>query len=170
MYPCCNRYQPRSMKAAIAYLAWALVATRVNGGIVFVTNTLDSGPGSLREAILGANESSGTHTLTCTNISGMIALASALPPIARNTTIVGPGSELLTVSGSNNVRVFQVAQGAVSKNRSRDSFRGLGTAIHRNQFVRLSVLHRFGDHKQKPAVLPCADRTLGTPAFSGPSV
>src|SRR2546425_9141668 len=52
-----------------------------------VTNTMDPGPGSLREAILNANANGGVNSISCLDVSGMIALASALPELTDDTTI-----------------------------------------------------------------------------------
>ena len=57
-----------------------------------VTNTNDSGAGSLRQAILDANANEGAETITFA-IPGSgrhtITLANALPAITENTTIDG---------------------------------------------------------------------------------
>jgi type VI secretion system secreted protein VgrG len=80
-----------------------------------VTSTADAGDGSLRQAIVAANNvnsiSNPTITFTGTGASGTITLATALPNITRNMTIDGPGSANLTVSGNNTVRVFGVTTG-----------------------------------------------------------
>lgn len=83
-----------------------------------VSNTNDSGPGSLRQAILAANNSTSlvTPTITFTGpaLSGTINLASALPDLARSMIIDGPGAANLTVQrgGSGSYRIFTVQSGA----------------------------------------------------------
>lgn len=83
-----------------------------------VSNTNDSGPGSLRQAILAANNSTSlaTPTITFTKaaLSGTINLASALPDLARSMMIDGPGAVNLTVQrgGSGSYRIFTVQNGA----------------------------------------------------------
>lgn len=83
-----------------------------------VSNTNDSGPGSLRQAILAANNSTSllTPTITFTGaaLTGTINLASALPDLARSMTIDGPGAVNLTVQrgGGGNYRIFTVQNGA----------------------------------------------------------
>jgi len=62
-----------------------------------VTSLDDSGPGSLRQAILDANASGGGD-ITFSNVTGTITLLSALPSLT-NITITGPGRDLLKVSG-----------------------------------------------------------------------
>ncbi len=62
-----------------------------------VTNDSDSGPGSLRQAILDANASGG-GTINFTNVFGTISLASALPVLTSTINLAGPGPALLTVT------------------------------------------------------------------------
>src|SRR5260370_2621476 len=77
-----------------------------------VTNTLDSGPGSLREAISNANANGGPDSISCLTVSWTIALASPLPELTEDTTIFGPGADRLTFSGSSSNRVLQIAANA----------------------------------------------------------
>src|SRR5215207_5297457 len=74
-----------------------------------VTNTNDSGAGSLRQAILDANGTAGADTITFT-VSGTIPLASTLPAIDDELTIDGTGQSI-TISGDNTVRVIAVNRG-----------------------------------------------------------
>jgi hypothetical protein len=67
-----------------------------------VTNTNDSGDGSLRQAILDANVAGGDE-ITFSNVTGTITLLSPLPALAANITITGPGRDVLTVSGGNSL-------------------------------------------------------------------
>ncbi len=85
-----------------------------------VSNTNDSGAGSLRQAILAANSSTSlvnpTITFTGAALTGTINLESALPDLARNMIIDGPGAVNLTVqrSGSGNYRIFTVQNGVTT--------------------------------------------------------
>ncbi len=85
------------------------------GATIPVTNTSDSGAGSLRAAITTANADTGdTINITAT---GTITLLSALPAIAADMTITGPGATSLTVSGNNSTTVgtiFTINSGTVS--------------------------------------------------------
>ncbi|NDJ53480.1 MAG: hypothetical protein GYB68_10395 [Chloroflexi bacterium] len=72
-----------------------------------VTNTDDSGPGSLRQAILDTNAAPGPDTITF-DVTGLIALTSGELLIRDDLTIIGPGPDALAVSGSNLGRVFRV--------------------------------------------------------------
>src|SRR5689334_4273005 len=64
-----------------------------------VLNNSDSGPGSLRQAILDA-DAGGGGTIVFSNVSGTISLQSALPALTANIAITGPGSGTLTISNS----------------------------------------------------------------------
>ena len=74
-----------------------------------VTNLSDSGANSLRQAITDANAAAGADTITFT-VTGTINLASALPAIAQDVTITGPGATAMTVrrNTGGNYRIFQV--------------------------------------------------------------
>ena len=81
-------------------------------GTFSVSNTNDSGAGSLRQAILDANAAGG-GTINV-NSGGLLILASPLPIIAAPLAINGNG---LLVSGNNQHRVFFIdAVGAISFN------------------------------------------------------
>ena len=74
----------------------------------FVTNTNDSGPGTLREAIADANASLGTDLINITT-NGTLQLLSPLPVITDVVTIQGPGAGLFAVDGNNSFRVLDIA-------------------------------------------------------------
>lgn len=69
-----------------------------------VTNNNDSGAGSLRQAILDAQN--GDTITFAPNVSGTIELTSGELAITENLTLTGPGSATLSVSGNNASRVF----------------------------------------------------------------
>lgn len=73
-----------------------------------VTSDADSGAGSLRQAILDANDEPGADTIRFAgNVRGDILLTTELT-ITDDLTIHGPGAEKLTVSGQGATRVFRV--------------------------------------------------------------
>jgi hypothetical protein len=72
--------------------------------IIVVTNTNDSGPGSLRNALAIANDG---DTIDATGVSGTILLTSGELQITHNVTINGPGVGNLTVNGNATSRVFE---------------------------------------------------------------
>jgi hypothetical protein len=79
----------------------------------WVTNTNDSGVGSLRQAILDANACGGA--IAFSNVTGTITLQSSLPSLTTSTSITGPGTNLLTISGNNQFRVLSIdTQASVS--------------------------------------------------------
>ena len=71
--------------------------------VIVVTNTNDSGPGSLRDALAVANDG---DTIDATGISGTISLTSGELQITHAVTINGPGAESLLVAGNGTFRVF----------------------------------------------------------------
>ncbi|MFB2935939.1 choice-of-anchor Q domain-containing protein [Aerosakkonemataceae cyanobacterium BLCC-F154] len=85
--------------------------------LTVVTNTKDSGIGSLRQAIINANNNPGTETITfegevfTDNIPDTITLTSGELPITDSLIIQGLGESNLVVSGNNNSRVFNVDDG-----------------------------------------------------------
>ncbi len=71
-----------------------------------VTNLADSGPGSLRDAII--NTSAGGTVDFQAGLTGTILLSSGELAIGNDLTIAGPGAGVLTVSGNQAYRVFDV--------------------------------------------------------------
>ncbi|MCA8936032.1 MAG: hypothetical protein KDB68_07485, partial [Planctomycetes bacterium] len=76
-----------------------------------VSNTNDSGTGSLRDAITQANATTGADTIQF-GVTGTITLTSALPVISENITIDGPGRAALTIArnlASADFRIFETS-------------------------------------------------------------
>jgi hypothetical protein len=71
-----------------------------------VTNFNDSGPGSLRQAIIDT-PSGGTVDFQA-GLSGTIALMTGGLLINKDLTIAGPGADLIRISGNNASRVFAI--------------------------------------------------------------
>jgi Right handed beta helix region/FG-GAP-like repeat len=75
-----------------------------------VLNLNDSGPGSLRQAILDANSNSANDLIKfAPGLSGTINLESQLPDLTSNIDIEGPGPANLTVQPSSG-KVFRIVQ------------------------------------------------------------
>ena len=83
----------------------ALATTRT------VTNTDDSGAGSLRQAILDADTANTGDTIMF-SVTGTITLTSGVLEIQHSLTITGPGASSLAISGNGSSRVFMVDSGA----------------------------------------------------------
>ena len=75
-----------------------------------VTNTNDSGAGSLRQAVHEANYAPGSEIDFDPSLTGAIVLTSGELDVTNIMTIVGPGADMLAVSGDNASRVFDISQ------------------------------------------------------------
>src|SRR6516162_8701926 len=84
--------------AAMASVLSAYTAT------IVVTNTNDSGFGSLRQALAIANDG---DTIDATGVSGTIFLTSGELQVTHNVTINGPGAGNLAVNGNATFRGFE---------------------------------------------------------------
>ena len=93
------------------------LATSAHAQIV-VTNTNDSGAGSLRAAITAADGAPGsTITFNLPSNSTITLTSGDLPAITVNTTINGAGAPGLTLNGNNENRGFFVYSGTVAISR-----------------------------------------------------
>ncbi len=81
----------------------------VQSDYIQVTNTTDSGAGSLRAAIIAAATNDGGEISFANGVTGTITLGSALPAISHSMVIVGPGAGNLTVSGNNSYQIFNIS-------------------------------------------------------------
>lgn len=114
----------------LPFLLGALFGVQVANAAVFtVTTTADSGPGSLRQAILDANASPGADIITFlipvagnrfegsgSNTYAVIELATALPTISEGVVIDGstqPNTNIGSIAGQT-VGVDNVAQAAIA--------------------------------------------------------
>jgi hypothetical protein len=93
----------------------AAVTVAVAGCITnpVVTNSVDPGAGSLRQAIVDACDGS-TISFDMTQVSSPITLTAGELVIDKNLTIAGPGANLLTVSGNQASRVFNISSGVTA--------------------------------------------------------
>src|SRR3974390_880431 len=65
---------------------------------LLVSNNNDSGPGSLRQAVLDNNSLGGGNTITFSNVvAGAITLTNGELVIAMDGTLLGPGPRALAV-------------------------------------------------------------------------
>src|SRR5437016_14023966 len=69
------------------------MAMQAHAATITVTNTNDSGPGSLRQALANANNGDRINFA----VTGTISLTSGELVIGKNVTIAGPGANRLSV-------------------------------------------------------------------------
>jgi hypothetical protein len=96
--------------ALMVVVLGTLLAPGVRAATYDVSNTNDSGGGSLRQAITDANNNPGADTITFST-SGIIPLGSDLPPIDDDVTITGPGANQLTIDGAGSYQPFDINAG-----------------------------------------------------------
>jgi len=80
-----------SLRQGVAILGAALLCTATTSGLgatIIVTNTADSGSGSLRSALASAGNG---DTIDATGVSGSILLTSGQLVVNKSVTILGPG-------------------------------------------------------------------------------
>ena len=82
-------------------------ATQTLAATITVTNTNDSGPGSLRQALIIANDGDTINFA----VTGTITLTSGGLPVSKNLAIVGPGADQLSIDGNQTILVFGVFNG-----------------------------------------------------------
>jgi hypothetical protein len=114
-------------------------ATQAYGGTLAtftVTNTQNDGAGSLRQAIAQANAAAGSDTIEFDTSSGspfadttpdQISLTSGEIAITEALTIVGTGANLLTISGENTSRIFNISAGATTSVSGLTLANGVGS-------------------------------------------
>lgn len=95
----------RWLARLIFVTAFGWVAS-LDAALITVTNTADAGAGSLRQAIVDAQEN---DTITfAVDVRGTIALTSGELLISKALTIQGPGASLLTVDAGAASRVLRI--------------------------------------------------------------
>jgi hypothetical protein len=96
-----------------------LSATNTPAATITVTNGNDSGPGSLRQAILSASSGDTINFAPCLTA---VTLTSSELVIHKNLTITGPGADRLTVRRGTNApafRIFHITLSTVTVSISR---------------------------------------------------
>jgi predicted outer membrane repeat protein len=108
------RFSFRPLRLAVvvgAVLTAVVVAVPTAQAATFtVTNTNDSGAGSLRQATLDANAAAGADTIDFA-VTGTITLTGGQLTVTDDLTINGPGAANLTISGNHASRVLEVGVG-----------------------------------------------------------
>jgi hypothetical protein len=93
--------------AATGVLLQCAIAMQAHAATITVTNTNDSGPGSLRHTLAIANDG---DTITFA-VTGTIALTSGGLPVNKSVTISGSGSDQLSIDGNQALLVFGIFSG-----------------------------------------------------------
>jgi len=89
---------PKICLVCVGVLACYGVSPTLNANTIRVTNTNDSGPGSLREALAVAKDG---DTIDATGVVGRIVLTSGAVQIMHSVSITGPGvGDLAIATGS----------------------------------------------------------------------
>ncbi|MFL9822783.1 DUF4347 domain-containing protein, partial [Tolypothrix campylonemoides VB511288_2] len=131
------------IEAPLAFQVGVMEAYSKVLGIFEVTNTNDSGLGSLRQAILDANATAGDDTILFTGIftdtnPDTITLTSGELTVTEAVTLVGSGANSLTISGNNLSRIFSATAPltiAKLKITGGNAIAGNGGAIYSNSSV-----------------------------------
>jgi hypothetical protein len=106
---------PLAIRLGLAFTLAPFLASGALAATFTVSSLNDSGPGSLRQAVLEANASPGADEVVFTpGLAGTITLTSGEILIADSLTIHGPGAGALTVSGNDQSRIFHVESPAGS--------------------------------------------------------
>jgi|GEM_PF-5259153 len=96
----------RTRASLVALLALAAICEGACAGTLAVTNTNDSGAGSLRGALAAA--APGDTIVFADSATGTIALASTLN-ITQEVTIEGPGAGNLQLDGQTSVQIMAIS-------------------------------------------------------------
>jgi hypothetical protein len=113
-------FRRRALAGLIAGIATLLVLSASAQAVTFpVTNTNDTGNGSLRQAITNANATTTPDVVDATDVSGTINLLTALPIVSEDIEIRGPGADAVTVRRGMGVmsafRIFAVNPGVAAE-------------------------------------------------------
>ncbi|HEX3420217.1 MAG TPA: choice-of-anchor Q domain-containing protein [Candidatus Udaeobacter sp.] len=128
--------------APIVVVLLGVIAIPARATTISVTNTNDSGPGSLRQALAIANEG---DTIDATGISGTITLTGGELLVEKSVTINGAGAEVLAVDGHTTSSVFQIGTGstlptvAISGLTIRNGQGGFGGGISNGSGATLTI-------------------------------
>jgi predicted outer membrane repeat protein len=102
-------------------LVTAILSINATAATFTVLTTSNAGAGSLRQAVIDANSAAGADTIVfdpavfgtpqTITLSSTISVSSGA---GNSLTITGPGANLLTISGNNAVRIFDVITNATA--------------------------------------------------------
>lgn len=153
-------YIPRGGRWFAAAIAGAFFAAAESPAADFaVTNTTNAGAGSLRQAITDANNAAGPDRVVFdAGVAGTILLTGGQITITDAVEILGPGADVLTISGNDASRIFLINAGPVTIEdlRFRDGFANAspgGGAIHVNGTTLTCRYCEFRDNVSDSATL-----------------
>ena len=99
------------VRAAIALISF--VAVSAHAATFTVTNTNDSGAGSLRSTVAAAIAAGQSNTVDfAANVTGTILLTSGSIQVPGAVQIAGPGAGILAIDGNANNRIFTIFENA----------------------------------------------------------
>ena len=99
-----NNAMRRTTIFAIAVLLLAATTMSAHAANITVTNTNDSGLGSLRQALRTANDGDTINFA----VTGTITLTTGGLPVNKSLTISGPGTDQLSIDGNQALLVFGI--------------------------------------------------------------
>ncbi|MCA0232656.1 MAG: hypothetical protein LCH91_19465 [Bacteroidetes bacterium] len=115
------RQNARIMKCAtLLLLLWAIIVGRVHANTFTVSNTNDTGAGSLRQAILDANADASATAQNPHQINFSVPLGSTITVsrpflvVTNHVSINGRGVNGLTISGGGTSRIFWLQNGSIT--------------------------------------------------------
>ena len=169
--------------SATCLSALCLIALSTHAATITVTNTNDSGAGSLRQALASAND--GDTIDFDSSLNGQtIRLTSGELLVNKSVTINGPGADQLAVNGNANDRAFYInpgltvtISGVTIENGSALGLFGFGGGIYNDHSI-LSVNNcrfsgnlssRYGGGIYSYGVNGSAMLTVNSSTFSGNS-
>jgi hypothetical protein len=125
--------------AAICLILACALTISAHATTIIVSNTNDNGPGSLRQALVDANDG---DTIDATGISGVITLTSGQLLADKSVTINGAGADVLAVDGNTASRGFQIGSGetvTISDLTIRNGQGGFGGGIFNGAAATLTI-------------------------------
>ena len=139
----CGVKSVSNIKAATIWLILACALTiSAPATTIVVTNTNDNGPGSLRQALVDANDG---DTVDATGVSGTITLTSGQFLVDKSVIINGAGADVLALDGNATSRVFQTVTGAKTVSISgltiRNGQSGFGGSILNAGIATLTIIN-----------------------------
>ena len=94
----------RKQLAILSTFLFCISAMPSQAATIMVTNTNDNGPGSLRQALMIANDEDTINFA----VTGTITLTSGGLPVNKSLTISGPGKDQLSIDGNQASLVFGI--------------------------------------------------------------